>query len=878
MILAAVLAFAVLVAPRDEVRHVVVDYSALLTDGDALPSEPLLRRVLEHDGWLAGRRHTAVRLAAGEGYLVPSGDHGVELIARLPEGTDLAGRIFAPHESGFRLAECAFRAPDAVQRPADAEMFDQAKSRQAARVAAAGVVGGAWFRHVAGRREAGRIGNEAPPEWQVESDLERTFDLFSGAQALAENLRLGERLPVSIDSQATIDVTGMKGITVRQFDFGPLLPPGGVPDDALDALAAYVPADQHAVFFPSLAALAALVDESLELAGPLARLLDESAVDRFTSSRLEKQLCLPLSDLARRFGDLAIAEVAMTGSDPFLRTGADVGILLLGKPGGADAIEAAWKTYALAQDDLIEERRGDLTILHVTTADRAVHAFLVRRGDVVLISNSRIQVAAFAQVLDGGRKTLRDEAEYRYFRTRYEKGGDETALVVIPDAAIRNWCSPRSRIAASRRARAMADLLERRCVAIDDLAAGRAQTLAVPVDEIYGTLSHPTPLAEIPITRVSTAEYNAYSRFRDSYERGFVDFFDPIAARLRVTASEVEIDLTIIPLILDTELREIRDVVGDEKLASGAGRPHDEAVAQLVVAIDPKAAPLRDAAEFLSVLDERRTDALGWVGRWLTIYFDADPFLDEMAQAEVPEDLALDDYMRLPLAVELAVADPLRAGIFLTSLRLFGEQTVPGLFRFETREHLGKGYVRVTVDPSGYADLPIVRNPELFYAIDPGRLILALNESMVQRALAPTSEVAVAAQAPWLGESAALRIDERAITLLSALLGDGYFDAMRGRAFRALPILEEWRRLFPDRDPVAFHEEAFHERLLTEDAGYRFDAARDTMTTDRFGDPAAPKASDPRERRVGVLAGWKRLDLGLGFEHGGARARLKLVR
>ena len=57
-----------------------------------------------------------------------------------------------------------------------------------------------------------------------------------------------------------VPIASLGGITIREFDWGPLTPPGLRP--ALDPLASVIPADQHAVFFPSVVATLNTMQES----------------------------------------------------------------------------------------------------------------------------------------------------------------------------------------------------------------------------------------------------------------------------------------------------------------------------------------------------------------------------------------------------------------------------------------------------------------------------------------------------------------------------------------------------------------------------------------------------------------------------------------
>ena len=95
-------------------------------------------------------------------------------------------------------------------------------------------------------------------------------------------------------------------------------------------------------------------------------------------------------------------------------------------------------------------------------------------------------------------------------------------------------------------------------------------------------------------------------------------------------------------------------------------------------------------------------------------------------------------------------------------------------------------------------------------------------------------------------------------------------------AWEALPILDEWRRLFPDEDPVAFHERWFTVRLTDPGGGaYTWDPAIGGTVSSTYGAPRVPLDGPwipPQLERVTHLA------LGVTFEDHGLRARAELGR
>src|SRR5205807_2126879 len=85
----------------------------------------------------------------------------------------------------------------------------------------------------------------------------------------------------------------------------------------------------------------------------------------------------------------------------------------------------------------------------------------------------------------------------------------------------------------------------------DTVVAGKVQRLAVETLEkersgagelslgadgvrssIYGTLEFMTPIIEMDMERATRGEAESYMRWRDSYQRNWSNYFDPIAVRL----------------------------------------------------------------------------------------------------------------------------------------------------------------------------------------------------------------------------------------------------------------------------------------------------------------------------------------------------------
>jgi hypothetical protein len=638
---------------------------------------------LPEEQWTHHLRHEprAVLDGPGEAYFddpdTASGHRTVAqaiLSIRIPEAGDARGRIFAPTADERDVASFRFALPASRATPEVKKDFLRAKHYRCELQAAAGVPGAAWFRHMAdaARRELGAAGRIQDLWWlrPRASELEETYGLFSGGRAIAENLQLDRLLPPVKDEELAVDVSTLQGISVAPIDWKPLVK--GM-EPALDPLAAVIPADQHALFFPSFAAMVELMDEADAAGTPILQLLEPRAEDSLTRARYERQLCLEVSDLARLLGPAAVASAAFTGSDPFLRMGSDVAVLFEAR--APEVLEGYLESrHAAALKAIPGARRsegeaGGLRYMAVVSPDRAVSSYLASRGTTIAVTNSLAQLARLGSALEGKAPALASSDEYVFFRHRYPRGdAGEKGFLILTDATIRRWCGPVWRIADSRRTRAAAALAELTARHLDaaGLATAPEGTIATelsvpggggfrwtsrgPASERYGSAEFMTPISELDVKRVSPTEATAYERFRTSYQQNWRRFFDPIAVRFTSFPGSLGLDITVMPLIAGTEYGDIIDLTRGASLAPGAGDPHPEALLHLALGLGPESETLKQFAGYAASAPGLGPNPLAWVGGSIAFYADADPVWD---QVEPPE-YGSSHWFRLPLALHVA--------------------------------------------------------------------------------------------------------------------------------------------------------------------------------------------------------------------------------
>ena len=152
-------------------------------------------------------------------------------------------------------------------------------------------------------------------------------ELLSGGRAVAENLQLDRQLRVTDDPKngPRVKIDTLKGIDIRSYDWSPHI--RGV-RPTFDPLAALIPADQHAVFFPDAAAAVSVLDEIDRTGLGVFNLTATRSVDDRITDRYMKQLAIPAAQLGKLLPVSLVSGVAVTGSDLYYDTGTDVAVLL----------------------------------------------------------------------------------------------------------------------------------------------------------------------------------------------------------------------------------------------------------------------------------------------------------------------------------------------------------------------------------------------------------------------------------------------------------------------------------------------------------------------------------------------------------------------
>ncbi|NND97099.1 MAG: hypothetical protein HKN47_07210 [Pirellulaceae bacterium] len=873
-----------------------------------------------------------------EAYLLEPDDRnnqydGYRIIGRKPVGTAAQGQFFLlrrhpdqPRESV--LAKFDFNVGKRPTGNAHERDFYQAKGEHFQRLWSSEYAGAAMFRHLAmeSMNEIGKQAKPVGPNWPLRRNqgTDATISMMAGGRAISENLQLDNQLDDPKNYLGELkNLSEVRGITVNEIDWTRRLSKKPTP---LDPLAKLVPHNQYAVFVPSFEMLATIVDRGNELARPLVHWFEPQSRVTNVLGLYQTQLGLPLNALTRQVGDVMIGEVAVTGSDPYFRTGTDIAVLMRTEQPALlyQAITAQVAAQAVHHQNVshVDHKVDGHVFTQWSNPTRHLSSFVAVEGNAVIVSNSLHQMMQVLKCADEEVKTMHELDEYKFFRQRYPRGSENAAaLVVVTDAAIRRWCGPQWRISASRRTRARATIAEATMQHADELLEKTIQsdtvfhsdsqmpnagTLTLTPSGVYspqyGTLDFQTPIAEMKLWKATTQEVALYTTWRNRYERRWRRVFDPIAVEIKLQDNQLAADLTVIPLVVQSEYQRYMQIVGQARLKPTAGDHHSESLASIDIALDTNAPMFAMARMFLqSQNNGLNLDPLAWIDGSASFYFDHDEQWLQRLENRDPWDFDFEELVvDIPVGFHIPSKDSLRLTAFMVGVRSLLNQFAPNTIEWGSGTYKEFDYITaVPRQPRQRDGQP--REMKAYYITLPDGLTLSGNQRVIERAIdrylarqergvdqadAPIEDDGVDIQPNQPEATTPDPSDKLAPQLAVKMTGRGvlamtktnYQSGLR-RAHRIawsnLPILNYFRNRYPERDPFEVYESLFGQKLIEPSGGqYKWDDRLGTYVSTNHGYHLEPKAGPA------LAPGFDANDViatTLSFQDGGLRATLNVT-
>jgi hypothetical protein len=358
-------------------------------------------------------------------------------------------------------------------------------------------------------------------------------------KAAWDDLLINERHQLAVD-QALIAGSEVGG------PLGPLPPPMPwyelpAPGDDLKAtpvepIAAHVPVECFYLRFGNFTNYLWFRDLNRKWQGDLANMIVRRAVDRAASDRIEQQLSLKESALAKILGPQVIADVAVIGLDPYLNQGAAVGILFHAKASpilANDLVsqrQLALKNFPDAKETTV--RIADCDVSLIATPGGEVRSYYVADGDFHLVTTSSHLVQRFLQA-GAGDRALAASAGFLGVRQRIPHDRGDAIFAYVAPEFFRELTSPAIWIEAQRRTRSQ------RQAKVQELARLQAAAEGLPaksVDELIAAGILPAGFA----ARSDGSVLNDDAAGAVDSQRGRPGLFIPVADMEVAGATEAE--------------------------------------------------------------------------------------------------------------------------------------------------------------------------------------------------------------------------------------------------------------------------------------------------------------------------------------------------
>ncbi len=586
----------------------------------------------------------------------------------------------------------------------------------------------------------------------MKGELHRTYEITTGAAAITESLALnrmrerGRRFKdKDVNEPRNVPISQVRGVDIDEHPWVKMM---GTKKPAPEPLAKLIPHDNYYITFKTFAKFLETGDLLDEWGTSVARAYEVNSRDYRIKQKLEQQLCLKSTGLARVFGPAVIKSLAITGNDPYLREGSDFTIIFqvtnktLFETGAEPNLAEAKKKWGKDLKEGKSEYQG-VTIESFVTTYREVSLHRAAIDEYAIYSNSGAAVRRVIDAHKGKLKRLADSLDFQYMRTIFRLDDpSEDGFVFLSDAFIRNLVGPAVRIKERRRLEAMTSLhmvthgamytawetgkLPQSYDHIIQATGLQPPELFMPdgnavmwdsarkvaASSVYNTQHFATPLIEIPIDNVTRSEQFEYQMFRDQYMGLWRQFFDPIGIRLSMKNDQVKTEIYILPLVRTTQYNELRRVAGGGTIKIDPSVFSDKTLVKYLIHISPQGFDNflggggRGGADLMVDVALR-----SWLGDWFAVRFDDSSVYEKLLESYIRSQMFPDerhdfiDDMRLmfdmPLTIAFDVRSPMVFAGLLTGVRKAMENTLPGAFKWEPMDKPYKGTTIVRIKTDG---------------------------------------------------------------------------------------------------------------------------------------------------------------------------------
>ncbi len=419
------------------------------------------------------------------------------------------------------------------------------------------------------------------------------YSLLSGGLAIRESLQLNT-ITASGDGGDGVPVSTLQGPTVRSHPFSQMMKGRKYKSYLLAKIA---PEDFYYFHFSNMDGALNFFDYLNQVGGAVYQRTVPKSVDFKVKRKILTQLAIVENKWARKFYDHVIEEMAVVGSDPFIRMGCDVSFIYkLKRP------SIFYKKINGYREDYVKSHDARFTRIKISgknvealeSENRVVCSYMVSLDKkTVIISNSKAAIKTIIATSNKQHAALADAWDFKYMRSIYPAGDEkEDAFLYLSDSFIRYLVGPQVRIKEARRmheAKRMAEL-ERLGLFYFQLYGKRPRSLKdlekefspeelkgfeglrfdkdsfAVVSDTWGKMGYFKANIDEKLTEVSKAEAAGYKNFLNEYNNYWREYFDPIGIRIRQSDGKTKIETCILPLINNSIYQSVTQIFGGKSI------------------------------------------------------------------------------------------------------------------------------------------------------------------------------------------------------------------------------------------------------------------------------------------------------------------------
>ncbi len=201
------------------------------------------------------------------------------------------------------------------------------------------------------------------------------------------------------------------------------------------------------------------------------------------SARMERMLATKLTAVGKMFGDKIIDDMALIGSDLYVKEGASLGVLFSTKNAALLATtmqgerKAAAKANPGASMEMVNIAGKDVSLL--STPDNRLRSFIATDGDYVFVTTSSTLMRRFLEV-GSGEPSLASMPSFQWSRAWMPEANNYSVYAYFSPEFFHQLVSPQYQIELRRRLESIAHL------EIAEVASAAAQAEGFAADDVSG--------------------------------------------------------------------------------------------------------------------------------------------------------------------------------------------------------------------------------------------------------------------------------------------------------------------------------------------------------------------------------------------------------